>query len=436
MSPAKKTRLEVLAVYMRPHILAILMLGVASGLPLALSFSTLTAWLSDAGIDKKAIGLFAALGLPYSFKFAWAPLIDRLPLPVFTRRLGRRRSWAILLQAGLATTMAAIAFLDPAVEPWLIALGTLILAILSASQDIVLDAYRVERSTKEEIGPATSMFTLGYRIGMLVSGAGALYIADSMGWQVAYLAMAAVMAGTILITLLVKEPDVPLPAPLQGNTRAERVANWMKTAVVAPFAQFITNEKWLLILLFIALYKLGDAMLGAMTNPFLLEIGFTKTDIALIVKTYGLPATIFGTFLGGAMTQRWGAYKPLVICGFLHALTNLMFLLQAQVGADPLILAIGICVENLTGGASLAALVVYISLLCNARFTATQFALLSSLAALGRTLLSTSSGVFVEWLGWSGFFLFCVALAFPSLILLKFLPKEKAQSHSSASSSL
>jgi len=430
---------------------AILLLGFASGLPLALTGSTLSTWLKDAGVTITAIGLFAAVAMPYSLKFFWAPLIDRLPLLVLTKQFGRRRGWMLLIQLLLASVIALMAFADPIANPWWTAVVALMLSTLSASQDIVLDAYRTERLKPEEYGPGIAMFTLGYRIGMLISGAGALYLAEYYGWQATYLTMAAIMGSMMLLTLLSREPDSPLiEADDKTESLGQRWISWFKSAVIAPFTNFMTREQWLLILLFIALYKLGDAFLGVMTNPFLLEIGFTKPQIASIVKIYGFAATIIGTFWGGSLAKKYGVYGPLFFCGLLHAATNMMFLVQVKVGSDPtplfnwiiplgengweiapgtgsFVLALGIALENLSGGMSSAVLVVFISQLCNIQYTATQFALLSSLATLGRTTLSSSSGYFVKLLGWEGFFVFSVLLALPSLLLLMFLKQRNVR---------
>lgn len=437
-----------LALHLEPRMLGILLLGFMSGLPLALTASTLSTWLKDAGVNISTIGLFASVGIPYSIKFLWAPVIDSSPLPLLTRCFGRRRSWVLLTQACLVLAIAAMAFADPGADAWLTALAAFAVAAFSASQDVVLDAYRVERLEPSEYGPGTAMFTLGYRLGMLVSGAGALYLAEYYGWKETYLIMACVMAGGIFITLMMREPSAP-PQERDANASHIKISAWFKNSVIAPFKNFMTHDKWLLILLFIALYKLGDAFLGNMTNPFLRELGFTKPQIATIVKVYGFAATILGTFFGGWLVQRYGALRPLFICGLLHALTNLMFLAQARVGGacmipalnagnliplvlqpmgtDSQVLILGISLENFTGGMSSAALVVFISLLCRVQFTATQFALLSSLASLGRTVLSTSAGGFVAWLGWEGFFIFAVTLALPSLILLRWLPRGRGQ---------
>jgi PAT family beta-lactamase induction signal transducer AmpG len=402
-----------LSLYFTPRMLLMLPLGFSSGLPLALTASTLAAWLKDAGIDIRTIGLFAAVSVPYSLKFLWAPAVDAFPLPL----LSHRRGWMLAMQLALIALIAAIASLNPAADTALLALLAAGIAFFSASQDVVIDAYRVERLKPEELGPGTAVFTLGYQLGMLVAGAGSLLLADRYGWHTAYLAMAGCMLVGVLCALFGREPEPAADAtPLAHTGLLERV-------VVAPLMDLALRRGWWLILLFIATYKLGDAFLGHMANPFFLAIHITKTQIALIGKTFGLVATILGTFAGGWICTRYGTLKPLLIGGLLHALTNLMFLWQAHAGPDMHVLAFSISLQNFTGGLSSAVLVVFISELTHRQFTATQYALLSSLSAVGRTTLSSLGGFVVAGIGWQGFFVFSVLLAAPSLLMLPALGK-------------
>lgn len=320
----------------------------------------------------------------------------------------------------LVISITGLAFANPAANPWLTALAAFIVAICSASQDIVIDAYRVEILEKEEYGAGAAAVQCGYRFGMLASGAGALALADQAGWFWAYMVMAAMMGIGIITVLLAPEPAA------SGESAPASAKNWLRDNVVAPFADFMSNRHWLMLLLFIMLYKLGDAFLGVMTNPFLLEIGFSKTDIAKIVKLYGLAATLIGLFLGGMMNDRFSTVKTLMICGIGHALTNLMFLVQAKVGADINVLALGIFLENLSGGMTAAAFVAFISGLTHARYTATQYALLSSLAAMGRTWLTTAAGYTAERFGWEIFFILSVLLAIPGLAILWWLQRRNS----------
>jgi MFS transporter, PAT family, beta-lactamase induction signal transducer AmpG len=399
------------------HLFIILLLGFSSGLPLALTASTLSAWLLESGVDKTSIGLFAAVATPYALKFLWAPFMDAAPFPLLSKIFGRRRGWILATQIALIFSIVALGFANPAVNPWATALCALIVAFLSASQDIVIDAYRVEILTPEQQGLGAAMVQYGYRFGMLASGAGALALADHVSWLATYIIMACVMGIGMVTVLFSPEPEV------SAAILPPQAGHWLKDNIIAPFKDFMTSKHWIHLLLFIMLYKLGDAFLGIMTNPFLLEIGFTKTEIATVVKVYGLAATLIGVFLGGVMTMRLGTVKTLMICGIGHALTNLMFLVQARAGADVHILALGIFMENLSGGMTASAFVAFISGLTHARYTATQYALLSSLAAMGRTWLTTTAGWTADTFGWEIFFIISVLLAAPGLVILGWLSR-------------
>ncbi len=409
--------LSWLKLYTQPRLLGILALGFASGLPLALTASTLSAWLKDAGIDKTSIGLFASVATPYALKFLWAPVIDAFGFPLLSALLGRRRGWILATQILLVASIIMLGLADPTLNPWNTAIAALVVAICSASQDIVIDAYRVEILTPEQQKIGAGMVQFGYRFGMLASGAGALALADHVSWEMTYFIMAALMAVCALPILFMTEPEA------SREVSKFSTKHWLHDYVFSPFTDFMTRRNWLLILLFIMLYKLGDAFLGIMTNPFLLEIGFSKTDIAVVVKSYGLAATLIGLALGSMMSLRFGTVKTLMICGIGHALTNLMFLVQARVGADINILALGISLENLSGGMTASAFVAFISALCHTRYTATQYALLSSLAAMGRTWLTTAAGWTADSFGWEVFFIISVLLAAPGLVILWFLRK-------------
>lgn len=413
-------------IYLQPRLLVIGLLGFYSGLPLALTAGTLTAWLSDAGIDRAAIGLFAAIATPYAFKFLWAPLLDGVRIPVLHKLLGRRRAWLLLTQLLLAVALAAMALVNPASAPEMTALIGVIVATLSATQDTVIDAYRVERLVKDEQGAGAAMATFGYRIGMLVSGAGALYLADKTGWEMTYHMMGAIAASAMVLTLLMrstdtKETEMRLP---------DSVGSFLQRSVVEPFRDFMTRPLWLQVLAFVILYKLGDAFMGIMFNPFLLDLGFSKTEIAQIVKIYGLAATILGTFVGGWLVSRWGMFRTLLLTGFVHMLTNLMLVVQAHLGADHHFLIASITLENLSGGMSTAAFIAYLSALCRVHYTATQYALLSSLAAFGRTWLSTPSGWLAQTVGWQWFFAIASSMAIPGLLLLVWLERRQKASPS------
>ncbi len=405
-----------------PRLLLIGLFGLFSGLPLALTASTLTAWLADAQVDRAAIGLFAAIATPYAFKFLWAPLVDGLPIFGLTSRLGRRRSWLICIQALLALSIAAMGLTNPALNPWLTGIVGVFIATFSATQDIVIDAYRVELLPTEEQGKGAAWVTFGYRVGMLISGAGALAAADAFGWQITYFAMAAIMASSIFLTLYAQEPEADAA---KARPQVHRMGEFFRAYVVAPMRDFMMRPHWLAVLGFVVLYKLGDAFMGVMFNPFLLDLGFTKTQIAEVVKLYGLLATILGSFAGGWLVARIGMFRTLLICGASHMLTNLLLVVQARLGADVHFLAFSISLENFTGGMSTTAFIAYLSALCRANYTATQYALLSSLAAAGRTWLSTPSGALSKALGWEWFFALASLMALPALALLIWLEKKR-----------
>ena len=412
-----------LAIYREPRLLAILLMGFSSGLPLALTGATLGIWLAEAGLSLTAIGLFALVGTAYNFKFVWSPIIDRLPLPVLTRLLGRRRGWAVVIQALLGLAIVALGFADPRIDPWWTALGAVAVAFLSASQDIVLDAYRVELLEDHEQAAGAAATQVGYRFGMLAAGAGALYLATFFGWQATYAVMGALMGVGILTVLATREPDregtaaKPVPTTLGA---------WLQDAVVAPFADFVIRPNWILILVFVVLYKFGDALAGTVSSPFYVAMGFSKIEIANVSKIFGVISTLVGVALGGVVTYRLGLVRGLMVCGILQMLSNLMFAIQAMVGYDIPMLMATIAIENVTGGMGSAAFVAYLSSLCNVSYTATQYALLSSLAATARTMLSSSGGWLAESLGWVPFFLLTVLAAVPGLLLLAWLSRRFA----------
>ena len=414
--------LESVRVYSNRRVLSILFLGFSSGLPLALTFGTLSLWLAEAGVSKTNIGLFALAGTPYTFKFLWAPLVDRMPLPFLTRRLGRRRSWALVTQVFLMAAIFSLGATDPSSNAFLTALLGLMVAFCSATQDIVIDAYRVEILEENQYGAGAAMIVLGYRIGMLVSGAGALYLASFFGWFAAYAFMGClVMVGMVTVLL---NPEPINSSPLQ---REDGLVAWIRDAVIAPFSEFMGRKGWLLILLFILLYKFGDALAGVMSNPFYLELGFSKIDIANISKAFGLAATIIGGIIGGMLVSRMGIVKSLVVCGLLQMFSNLMFVYLAMKGHNLAVLTATIAIENLSGGMGTAAFVGYLSGLCNVAYTATQYALLSSFMAFGRTLLSSTGGWFADQLSWVSFFLLTTAAAIPGLLLLAWMARRFPQ---------
>jgi PAT family beta-lactamase induction signal transducer AmpG len=396
--------------------MVILLLGFSSGLPLLLTYSTLSAWLAKEGISRSAIGLFALVGLPYSLKPLWAPLLDRLPPPL---RLGRRRGWAVVTQLALMAAVLALGALDPKQQIGTMAALAVLVAFLSASQDMVLDAYRIESLGEAQQGPGAGAVQVGYRIAMLAAGAGTLLLADAFGWFVGYGVMAALMIVGIAVILVSPEPAVVTPPSTHqarsggGGWRAE-----LNQSVVRPFADLMQRPGWPAVLIFIVAYKLGEALAGVMATPLYISLGFTLTEIAAVSKFFGFFATIIGCLAGGVLVNRLGFLKALLVCGVLQSLGNLFYVLQVQGGHHVEYLALCVAAENLTGGMAGTALVAYLSMLCNASYTATQYALLSALATLGRTLFASSGGFLADSLGWVPFFLLTTVVTVPSLLLL------------------
>jgi PAT family beta-lactamase induction signal transducer AmpG len=402
-----------LKVYVSSRLLAVLFMGFASGLPLALTAGTLSFWLAELGLSYTAIGLATLVGVLYSLKFLWSPVIDRMPLGAWTRLLGRRRGWALAIQIPLALAILALGFTDPRENMTLTMAVAVAVAFLSASQDIVIDAFRIELLKTEEQGAGAAATQWGYRFGLLASSAGALYVAEFGGWWVAYAVMAALMGVGMIAVLMTREPDAP-PMPAGGGNR-------FREAVVGPFADFMTRRGWLAILLFVVLFKFGDALAGSMANPFYVGTGFTRIEVANVSKIFGTIATLVGLAAGGIMVARLGLYKSLLLGGTLQMFSNLMYVLQAWAGHNVELLAATIFIENFSGGLGSAAFVAYLSSLCNISFTATQYALLSSLAAVGRTTLASGGGWLVDQVGWIVFFTLSTAAAIPGLLMAAWL---------------
>ncbi|HYL59325.1 MAG TPA: AmpG family muropeptide MFS transporter [Candidatus Acidoferrales bacterium] len=407
---------RALAVYTDRRVLLVLPLGFASGLPLLLTFSTLSAWLATAGVSRAAIGAFAIVGIPYSLKFLWSPLIDRLPPPI---PFGRRRGWGITIQIALIGATLALGSCSPTRNLALMGGLAILVAFLSASQDIVIDAWRVEILTPDQQGPGAAMIQTGYRVAMLVSGAGALMIASRLGWFAAYATIAAMLSAGMLVFIFGPEPQTPPePAIAAGNGRWDALRNWLATAVTGPFRDFMLRPSWALIVIFIVGYKLGEAMAGVMATPLYISIGFSLDEIAYVSKLVGFFATIAGALAGGVLTARLGVLRALLLCGALQSAGNLFYVLQAVGGHRLDYLALCVAAENVTGAMAGAALVAYLSDLCSPAFTATQYALLSSLASVGRTIFASSGGVLADKLGWVDFFLMTTVATLPALVLL------------------
>ena len=440
-----KDWVSAVASYFTPRMLIILIMGFASGLPLLLTLSTLSYWLSKVGVDKTTIGLFALVGTPYTFKFLWSPIMDQVPLPVLTRLLGRRKSWLFLTQLLLVVAILFMGQTDPTIDPWMTALAALIVAFLSASQDIVIDAYRIELLPDSEQGQGAAATQVGYRFGLLLAGAGAVGLSDFVSWPVIFGVLAAAMVASAIVTLFVPEPKVAV-----ATTERRDYAPWVKESVIDPFADFMSRKGWIVILLFVLLYKFGDALGGTMANPFYVEMGYTGLEVASISKVWGIWMTILGAVIGGVAVARWGVFRALLIGGVLQAVTNLAFTYVAMINGDYgacaqaalaananavvselcgmhrhdlSALAIAITADNLAGGAAGAALVAYLSGLCNIAFTATQYALLTSFMAQGRTWLSSGSGWLADHTDWATFWASTMFLAIPGLLLLLWIMK-------------
>ncbi len=411
--------IKSLRVYLDKRMAVMLLLGFVSGLPFLLVSSTLSLWLKDAGISLAAIGLFSVVKAPYSFKWLFSPLIDQYRLPLFNR-LGRRRGWALFLQILLIAALVAMSLTNPKLSPLLFVVWALLVALFSASQDIVLDAYRIERFKEKEQAAGVAVFVLGYRFGTIFSGAGALFLASVLSWSHVYQIMACgVLIGLITI-LLAKEPEDNKAA------RPQSLRATVVNAVVKPFTDFMKRKQWFLILLFIFLYRMSDAYVAPMAYPFFDDMGFSKVQIASIIKIYGVIATIFGTLLGGVLVTRKGLAASLVICGFLQGLSNLVYVSQVYAGNNAAVLMVNIFIENISGGMGTAAFVAYLSALCSRKYTATQYALLSSFMGAARDLFAATSGFVAAAVSWQWFFILTTLMAVPGMLLLWYLIRVKA----------
>jgi MFS transporter, PAT family, beta-lactamase induction signal transducer AmpG len=426
--------LDTLAVYGRPRVLIVLFLGFSAGLPLALSGATLLYWMREAGVDLRTIGLFALVGTPYTIKFLWAPLVDALDVPILSPLLGRRRGWLILSQLLLMVAILALGLCDPATAPWLVAVGALLVAAASSTQDIVIDAFRVESLSESEQAAGMASYVAAYRIGMLVSGAGALFLVSGMerlgfsqhaAWAMAYAIMAAFVLIGIATTLCATEPEKSAVANVDHAQHAKQNAlRRVAEEAVAAFLDFLTHNMAWIALVFVVLFKFTDAFAGIMTAPFVIDIGFSRDEYATIVKGVGLAATLIGGFAGGFVARAYPLGTSLWIGGILQSVANLVFCWLAVVGANATALTFAITVWNFTDAIGTVIFVAYLSALCrNPLHTATQYAILTALAAVGRTYLSSSAGFVAAATGWVWFFAISAAVGIPSLLLLAYLQR-------------
>ncbi|HYQ05750.1 MAG TPA: MFS transporter [Xanthobacteraceae bacterium] len=426
---ARPSLTETFAVYLKPRVLVIMFLGFSSGLPLALSGSTLLVWMTEAGVNLGTIGLFALVGTPYTIKFLWAPVIDALNVPILARRFGRRRGWLLASQFLL---MAAIVFLglcDPSVSALVVAIGALLVATASATQDIVVDAFRVESLDESEQAAGMASYVAAYRIGMLVSTAGALFmvsgfqslgLSHSAAWSAGYAAMAVLVLIGMATTLAAKEPaqSAAADAVLAREKTLQRVIE----AAVGAFSEFLSREAAVVALAFVVLFKFTDALSGTMTAPFVIDLGFSRNEYAAIIKGVGLAATLIGGFAGGSVARAYSLPASLWIGGLAQGFANLAFSWQAVLGHNAAWLTFAIVAENFTSAIGTVIFVAYLSALCrNPLHTATQYALLTALAAFGRTYLSSAAGFIAAATGWVWFFAICAAAGLPALALLAWL---------------
>lgn len=429
---------EALLSFAHPPVAGMIFLGFSSGLPFLLVFSTLSAWLRDAGVTRAAIGFFSLVGIIYSFKFVWAPVVDKVPLPLLTRLMGKRRSWMLAAQLGIVAGLIGMALGDIDSQIHWLAVLALFVSFCSATQDITIDAYRIEAVTPEYQGAMAATYVFGYRLALLVAGAGAFYIAEYVNWRASYLVMAGLMPVGIIATFCTREPahkiskaaaEVEKSVELFLGVRsrkaglAKRLSRFFSDAVISPFVEFfVRNGKFaLVILLLIGVYKLSDIAMGVMANPFYLDLGYTLTEIANVTKIFGFFMTILGAALGGALVVRYGLMKPLFLGAVLAASTNLLFAMLATAEPDLALLAVVVSADNLSGGLATSVFVAYLSSLTNSAYTATQYALFSSLMTLPGKTLGAFSGVIVDGQGYFVFFVYSALIGLPAILLVAYV---------------
>ncbi len=427
--PARTSIADTLAVYLQRRVLIVMFLGFSSGLPLALSGSTLLIWMRETGVNLGTIGLFALVGTPYTAKFLWAPIVDALDVPVLSKLLGRRRGWILLSQLLLIAAIVFLAATDPSASALVVAVGAFLVATASATQDIVVDAFRVESLTENEQAAGMASYVAAYRVGMLASTAGALFVVSGFqsfglghhaAWSAGYLVMAGFVLTGIVTTLVAAEPEKSAAA-VSAHARESALERVIEAAVGA-FSEFLSRDMAFVALAFVVLYKFTDALSGAMTAPFVIDLGFSRNEYAAIIKGVGLAATLVGGFAGGFVARAYSLPTSLLLGGVLQALANLAFSWQAIVGLNAAWLTFAIVAENFTSAVGTVIFVAYLSALCrNPLHTATQYALLTALAAFGRTYLSSGAGFIAAATGWAWFFAICAPAGLPALVLLAWL---------------
>lgn len=433
-SQIKPSWLVTFKVYLEPPTLRMLVLGFSAGLPLLLVLGTLSFWLREAGIDRTTIGYLSWVGLAYAFKWAWAPLVDRLPIALLTRRLGRRRSWLVLAQLAVMAGLVAMSFNDPqrALQP--VVWGALAVAFGSATQDIALDAFRIESASTNRQAALAAAYQTGYRLAMIWAGAGVLWLAARAevagassyqhgAWQTAYLVMAASMLPGLLTVLLSPEPAH------RAMPRSKSVSDWLHGALVEPFADFLRRhgKQALLILALIAVYRISDVVMGIMANPFYVDMGYSKDEVAAVTKIYGVVMTLAGAFVGGVLAMRLGVMRVLMLGAVLSAASNLLFAWLGTRGHDVTALIFVIAADNLSSGIASAAFIAYLSSLTNIDYSATQYAIFSSMMLLAPKFLAGYSGRYVDAFGYQNFFLATAILGLPVLLLVGLASRVKSR---------
>ena len=426
----KLTWAQTFKVYTEAPTLRMLTLGFSAGLPLLLVLGTLSFWLREAGVNRATIGHLSWVGLAYGFKWCWAPLVDRMPIPILTRLMGRRRSWLLFSQAAIMAGVVGMAFNDPKVSLMPVVWCALLVAVASATQDIALDAFRIESADTQRQAALAAAYQTGYRMAMIWAGAGVLWIAaraetsnaatyQHAAWQTAYLWMAASMlVGTITVLLSAEPARKELPP-------AKNVQEWLHSALVEPFADFIKRYQWqaALILALIAIYRISDVVMGIMANPFYVDMGYTKDEVAAVTKVFGVIMTLLGAFIGGVMSMRWGVMRVMMLGAILSAASNLLFAWLGTRGHDLNALVWVISADNLSSGIASAAFIAYLSSLTNISYSATQYALFSSMMLLLPKFIAGFSGEFVDAYGYSSFFIGTALLGIPVLFLVAWASK-------------
>lgn len=433
---------EALRIYFKPRVFTMLFLGFSAGLPFLLVFSTLTAWLTQAGISRSVIGFFSWVGITYSIKILWAPVIDRLQLPVLGRLLGKRRSWMLLGQCGIMLGLYLMAGIQPETNITLFALMALLVAFSSATQDVALDAYRIEAIQAEYQGAMAAMYIGGYRLGLLVAGAGALYLSEFIDWSNTYFVMALLMSVGMITVMLVREPVADVNAATWE--REQRVIDflensahlpdglrkpmaWFIGAVLCPLTDFFQRKGSLaiVILLLISVFRMSDIVMGGMANPFYLDMGYSVIEIANIAKFLGTIVSITGAALGGILVVRYGIMRPMLFGAVMVASTNLLFALMATMEPGLVFLSVVIAADSLSGGLATSAFIAYLSSLTNKAYTATQYALFSSIMTLLPKIFSGFSGVIVDAQGYFFFFVYAAVTGVPAILLVLYIMRNQ-----------